>query len=781
MASTDDIQVTIEEQAINVEMNWLVGDEWPIGPTGPTGPSWPSWPTGAGATWATGPQGIAGPTWATGPTGASGYVWVDWATGPTGPAWATGPQGIQWPSWPTGATGIDWATGPTGAWATGATWPQGPTWSVGPTWPTGASGYMGSDGATWATGPSWPAWVDWATGPSWETGPTGPQGNDWPTWPIGPAWATGPSWPSWPVTQLTPIATQTSNYSANANEIVPCNISAWSFSVTLPSAPADKTKVRVQVLTVWASNAVEVKAGWTDKFFASAWPISLYMTIYWETQEFQYQATGGFWNWVSSAPSSNFATNFPWVDVITPITNANISIDTTNRVLTIVPPLWYFNIFIDWGWRVSKIRKTWTINFPAFTDTSGIWYFYFNSAGTAITTQTPRTVDQFPSIVPIYRILWNASLYNFTITSGSVVEWDTYTNNGQTFTIRQTYTGVTTIKTSGTGDPQASGTLTRATGTGDATLTFSAFSVAPRLVSQYIEYHVNDIPADTHQRMHLYWCIWSSWFAMSSNALSSWSPNADGRNTVVALTTWSNVDDNLEYTVTNDATPTDPRQQDLWNTVPASLNATNSALFAMFRQNASWLISFRDTTRFPFDWNVVTNIPNYITALWVRTPVTNQRFMVNFIYATQNPTSGEAIKIVSATTDFTTLTLARAYTWTDIQTTYPIFSTDWEIRPLYRLIHEVHSGSPNVYDAWAKYAVLRETADIRKAQVTSTTTISWSLPASSVTETNYGNVQTAIDSILATWWPTWPTGPTGPTWPTGVAGGASFLVNQVFF
>lgn len=65
--------------------------------------------------------------------------------------------------------------------------------------------------------------------------------------------------------------------------------------------------------------------------------------------------------------------------------------------------------------------------------------------------------------------------YIFTITSGNATVGATYTNNAQTFTVLETIASQVTLVTSGTGAPAASGTLTKSAGTGDATITFSAF------------------------------------------------------------------------------------------------------------------------------------------------------------------------------------------------------------------------------------------------------------------------------------------------------------------
>jgi hypothetical protein len=68
---------------------------------------------------------------------------------------------------------------------------------------------------------------------------------------------------------------------------------------------------------------------------------------------------------------------------------------------------------------------------------------------------------------------WNGQL-RFTVTAANATAGATYTNNGQTFTVVTTIAGTTTLTTTPTGSPAASGTLTKATGTGDATITFSS-------------------------------------------------------------------------------------------------------------------------------------------------------------------------------------------------------------------------------------------------------------------------------------------------------------------
>lgn len=77
--------------------------------------------------------------------------------------------------------------------------------------------------------------------------------------------------------------------------------------------------------------------------------------------------------------------------------------------------------------------------------------------------------------------------YTFTVTSANATVGATYTNNGQTFTVLATIAASTTLVTSGTGAPTASGTLTKATGTGDATIAFST-STNANATSQVINF-----------------------------------------------------------------------------------------------------------------------------------------------------------------------------------------------------------------------------------------------------------------------------------------------------
>ena len=69
---------------------------------------------------------------------------------------------------------------------------------------------------------------------------------------------------------LTRTAVQTGNYTASANQIVPCDTTGGSFTVTLPNAPASNTLVVVKQVTQGGTNTVTVACAGSDVFNKTA-------------------------------------------------------------------------------------------------------------------------------------------------------------------------------------------------------------------------------------------------------------------------------------------------------------------------------------------------------------------------------------------------------------------------------------------------------------------------------------------------------------------------------
>lgn len=74
------------------------------------------------------------------------------------------------------------------------------------------------------------------------------------------------------------------------------------------------------------------------------------------------------------------------------------------------------------------------------------------------------------------------SQFTFSVTSANATAGAVYNNNGQNFTVSSTIVSGSTLVTTGSSAPLSSGTLTKVSGTGDATIAFSAFTEATPLV-----------------------------------------------------------------------------------------------------------------------------------------------------------------------------------------------------------------------------------------------------------------------------------------------------------
>lgn len=90
--------------------------------------------------------------------------------------------------------------------------------------------------------------------------------------------------------------------------------------------------------------------------------------------------------------------------------------------------------------------------------------------------QIASALTAFPPVITSYLSGTGSHLltFIFSIASGSATAGATYTNNGFTFTVKQTVASGLVLKATGTGSPAVSGALTKTAGTGDATIVFYA-------------------------------------------------------------------------------------------------------------------------------------------------------------------------------------------------------------------------------------------------------------------------------------------------------------------
>lgn len=96
---------------------------------------------------------------------------------------------------------------------------------------------------------------------------------------------------------LTATAVKTSTnspYAASAGDLVPVDASIAAVTVTLPTAPADKTKVLVKKIDS-STNAVTINAGGSDVFNKTGGTTTTSLTLQNQAISLQYTATGAIW------------------------------------------------------------------------------------------------------------------------------------------------------------------------------------------------------------------------------------------------------------------------------------------------------------------------------------------------------------------------------------------------------------------------------------------------------------------------------------------------------
>ena len=146
---------------------------------------------------------------------------------------------------------------------------------------------------------------------------------------------------------------------------------------------------------------------------------------------------------------------------------------------------WYTALSVDYpiaivepGFYRARIRDV--VDPPSATNLFGSIYYDSGRKIEISSNLTPIVLNYFKR--PTKPVFATTLTYTFTVTSANATAGATYTNNGNTFTVVTTITGGVTLVCTSTGAPASSGTLTKASGTGDATITFSAVTASTQYV-----------------------------------------------------------------------------------------------------------------------------------------------------------------------------------------------------------------------------------------------------------------------------------------------------------
>lgn len=156
---------------------------------------------------------------------------------------------------------------------------------------------------------------------------------------------------------LVPAPVQTAAYSAQVSDLVPVDLTTQSVAVTLPTSPADKSQVGVEIVTAGASHTCTVVTGGTDVLYKTGGGTTYTLSVQGENALFEYQLSGAIWHVVSSgAPRSTLDSRY--VQSVT-AGNGTISVGGTASAPTIslgtVPESAITNLTSDLAGKVTSV------------------------------------------------------------------------------------------------------------------------------------------------------------------------------------------------------------------------------------------------------------------------------------------------------------------------------------------------------------------------------------------------------------------------------------------
>lgn len=150
--------------------------------------------------------------------------------------------------------------------------------------------------------------------------------------------------------------------------------------------------------------------------------------------------------------------------------------------LNAIDYLWSYQLCYLFQAGIAEYDSGTTYYENSFCQVSGVIYQSLidsNIGNTPASSPSDWVVFAYPRKTPTAQVLTSTgtttAYYFYLGTTHAATVGATYTNNGQTFTVVATIASATAVVCTGTGNPSSSGTLTKASGTGDSTLAFTAF------------------------------------------------------------------------------------------------------------------------------------------------------------------------------------------------------------------------------------------------------------------------------------------------------------------
>ena len=104
---------------------------------------------------------------------------------------------------------------------------------------------------------------------------------------------------------LQPVTVKTTTATAAPYQLIPCDASAGSFTVTLPSAPHDKSIIELKLINVSGTYSVTVNAAGSDVFNKTGGGTALHLTLLNQVVKVQYNAANAVWYVEDFTPASS--------------------------------------------------------------------------------------------------------------------------------------------------------------------------------------------------------------------------------------------------------------------------------------------------------------------------------------------------------------------------------------------------------------------------------------------------------------------------------------------
>lgn len=99
---------------------------------------------------------------------------------------------------------------------------------------------------------------------------------------------------------LTSTPIKTANYTASANQLIRCDTTSSSFTVNLPTAPADKTVMAIKMVTQGSTNTVTIQCGGSDAFNKIGGVTTATLSLLNQSLYIEYYATDSVWIVIST-------------------------------------------------------------------------------------------------------------------------------------------------------------------------------------------------------------------------------------------------------------------------------------------------------------------------------------------------------------------------------------------------------------------------------------------------------------------------------------------------